>query len=294
MRRFLAHAAFLLCAATAWLPGRRPAENPAAFLAFLALCEAAVLWQTARGKGRAACGIGVILFLFLAVWQIAAKLNWLDPILFPTPEAVFMVFWTQRRQMAEGVVSSLTLLCAGYLLAIPMGSVCGMALGLSERMREVALPIARVLTPISPIVYAPYLVAVMPSFRSAASAVLFIGIFLPTVLSMTERARHIDPQVLELARVLRLSRREIVLEVSAPYLLPSVLGCLRQSFSTSFMLLTMAEMLGARSGMGYFIRKFADYADYAKVAAGIILVALVITGLNRLLDAAQRRLIRWH
>ena len=76
-------------------------------------------------------------------------------------------------------------------------------------------------------------------------------------------------------------------------MLPGVLSGLRSSLSSAFMLLTLAEMMGARSGLGYFIRNFADYANYTNVVAGIILVALVITLLNRGVTALERRLIRW-
>ena len=63
---------------------------------------------------------------------------------------------------------------------------------------------------------------------------------------------------------------------------------------SAFMLLTLAEMMGAHSGLGYFIRNFADYANYTNVLAGILLVALVITLLNRAVTALETRLVRWH
>ena len=285
---------FLLCVLLCLTGVRGGKHSPVMFLAALCLIEAAVAVSCVRGKNaRAAGDVGALLFLFFAVWQTVTHFGWVNSILFPTPEAVFAVFWTQRAEMAAGVLSSMGLLAVGFLLALPLGSVAGMAVGRSPRLRGAVLPAVRVLTPVSPIIYAPYLVAVMPSFRAAAAAVIFIGIFLPTLLSMSERAAHLDQTLLDTAQMLRLSRRETIFEVVVPYLFPSMLMSLRQSFSTSFMLLTMAEMLGSRTGMGYFIRKFADYADYTKVAAGILLVAAVITVLNRLLDRLSTRLVRW-
>ena len=75
--------------------------------------------------------------------------------------------------------------------------------------------------------------------------------------------------------------------------MPGILTGLRGSLSSAFMLLTLAEMMGA-SGLGYFIRNFADYANYTNVLAGILLVALVITLLNRAVAALETRLVRWH
>ena len=59
------------------------------------------------------------------------------------------------------------------------------------------------------------------------------------------------------------------------------------------MVLIMAEMIGATSGLGFFIKKYSDYADYTRVLAGIIIVGIVITILNALADLAEKKLIRW-
>jgi NitT/TauT family transport system permease protein len=287
------HILFALCVANCFL-FRNGGPLPLVLLLVLGFCEIAVSAASVKNRrSRTPGDIGAALFGFIAVWQFVCGLNLADPILFPPPAAVFQVFWTQRAVMALGVLSSLNLLALGFLLALPLGALAGMAAGLVPRLRGAVLPVARVLAPISPIIYAPYLVAIMPSFRAAAAAVIFIGIFLPALLSMSERAAHLDPALLEKAKLLRLSRAETVLKVAVPYLFPGMLGSLRQSFSSSFMLLTMAEMLGSHTGMGYFIRKFADYADYTKVAAGILLVAAVVTVLNKLLDLVQGKLVRW-
>lgn len=152
---------------------------------------------------------------------------------------------------------------------------------------------ARVLSPIPAIIYAPYLIALMPSFRSASAAVIVIGIFWPTFLQMVNRVLSLDSRIVDSALVLGLRRRELLFEVFLPWLLPGILSGLRTSLSSAFMLLTLAEMMGAHSGLGYFIRNFADYGNYTNVLAGILLVALVITLLNSALSVLERHLIRW-
>ena len=62
---------------------------------------------------------------------------------------------------------------------------------------------------------------------------------------------------------------------------------------TSFMLLSFAEMMGADSGLGFYIRYFADYGNYSKVIAGIILTATVILLLNRFLAFIEEIAVPW-
>ena len=82
-------------------------------------------------------------------------------------------------------------------------------------------------------------------------------------------------------------------QVILPYCLPHILSALPGNMRATFLCLTGAELLGARSGLGYFVKKFSDYANYTKVIAGIILMGVVVTLINILIDRISKRLVRW-
>ncbi|WP_093794246.1 hypothetical protein [Sporomusa acidovorans] len=56
------------------------------------------------------------------------------------------------------------------------------------------------------------------------------------------------------------------------------------------MILIFAEMMGASAGLGYFIKLYAEYANYTNVVAGIIMVGLVITILNKGVNILEKML----
>jgi NitT/TauT family transport system permease protein len=85
----------------------------------------------------------------------------------------------------------------------------------------------------------------------------------------------------------------MLLKVLLPYSIHGIISSLRVQLSSKFMLLVRAEMICAQSGLGFYIKKYSDYADYTRVAAGIIFIALVITGLNILISKAEKKLIKW-
>lgn len=62
-------------------------------------------------------------------------------------------------------------------------------------MKRILVPVGRVMAPIPAIIYAPYLIALMPSFRSASAMVLVIGIFWPAFLQMANRVDSLDRRV---------------------------------------------------------------------------------------------------
>ena len=266
------HILFAALMLSMYLPGNAKVKaSPICMTAACVLIELAVIYQLIRRKkARTAGDIGAIVFFVLLFWQVyTTRLGRGHIILVPTPEAVFSVFYTMRERMILGIFSSLSLLLIGFGVSLPLG----VALGL---------------------IYAPYLIAIMPSFRSASAMVLIIGIFWPTFLQMVARVGALDQRILDSARVLGLKQLELLWEVLLPWVMPGILTGLRGSLSSAFMLLTLAEMMGAHSGLGYFIRNFADYANYTNVLAGILLVALVITLLNRAVTALETCLVRWH
>ena len=59
------------------------------------------------------------------------------------------------------------------------------------------------------------------------------------------------------------------------------------------LMLVMAEMYGATSGLGYFVINYTNYANYANVVAGIIMVGIVVTVLDILVDALIRKTVKW-
>ncbi len=230
-------------------------------------------------------------FLF---WEVlTTKLNRMHPVLFPSPEAVFEVFATQWPALLQNVASSLELLFFGALTALAAGVLLGLLVGWVEGLRDVFTPIAQVLAPIPSVVFAPYLVAIMPSFRSASAMVIFLGLFWPTFLNTILRVASLDRRILDSARMLELGSFSMVGNILLPFMIPGVVSGLRVQLTSSIMMLTFAEMLGAKSGMGYYIINYTNFANYTNVLAGIIIVGLVVTALNGLIAFIEKHVVTW-
>ncbi|WP_294193236.1 ABC transporter permease subunit [uncultured Cloacibacillus sp.] len=268
----------------------------AMYVAALALIEcfyAAYLLR--RREAAAQCSAIACAAIFaLAAWELSAvNFKIANPILLPPPRDVFQAFWDCRGLMARGIFSSLALLCASMAIALAAGVTLGLFTGMSPFLRGVFLPIAKVLSPIPPVIYSPYAVALMPTFRSAAAAIIILGIFWPTFMGIINRAASMDRRIINSARALGLTRSEMIFQIMMPYLFPGIMAGLHVTLSTSFLLLTMAEMMGASSGLGYFIKNYSDYANYTNVIAGIILIGIVVSLLNALLSYSEKKLVRW-
>lgn len=268
-------------------------ESPVAYLAVLVFAEILFFIKYWKEKKKSTIDIAFVAFWFLGVWESAYKLGFTHPVLVPSPENVFYVFIEQKELMLAGVISSMVLLLWGVGLAVFFGVFLGLFTGWIPRLREAVVPIANVISPIPPLVYTPYVVAVMPTFKIASIFVIFSAVFWPTFQTMIARVSGMDPKIIQSAKVMNVSTPKMLFQVILPYTLPDIIGGLPGTLRGAFLCLTGAELLGATSGLGYFVKKFSDYADYTNVIAGIILMGIVVTIINLLVKELEHKLIKW-
>ena len=287
----LPHLLFLVLVFLILQPSVEGTKSYTAFLIIVIAVEAALL---ANWKKKAAIDIGIIVFVALILWEyITAKVGVKDAMLYPAPENVFNIFVTDYEKILEGVGSSLRLMGLAFALALFFGVGLGLIVGLSDRLSSTVLPIVRVISPIPPIIYSPYAVALLPSFRAASIFVITMTIFWSIFMNMVLSVRQIDRKIMDSARTLNLNQSSMILHVLLPYSLPGIINSVSVSVSTSFLVLTAAEMIGATSGLGWYIKYNADFANFTKVIAGIFVIGVVVTVLNALISLVKRLLIRW-
>ena len=104
---------------------------------------------------------------------------------------------------------------------------------------------------------------------------------------------HVDQRIIDSAKVLNVPKLEMLFTVILPAALPQIfLGC-NQGLSVSFILLTSAEMIGARDGMGYYVKYYSDFGDYTRTIAGLLVIGIVVIAVTFLFNALQKRMLKW-
>jgi NitT/TauT family transport system permease protein len=243
---------------------------------------------------KSAFDIASIIFAALLLWDIlSTKTALANPILFPPPENTFFVFVSHRKMIWEGFLNSMFLLIIGFSLALLSAVSLGVLIGWVTRLRNTFFPIVKVLSPIPALVYTPYLIGIMPSFRSASILVIFLGVFWPNLISMISFVGKVDRKIIDSAKSLNVKRATMLYKIILPYAIPTLIDGLSLGVTFSFMTLTVAEMIGSSSGMGYFVKRFADYGNYTNVLAGIIFIGIVVTILNSFINILKRKIVKW-
>lgn len=277
------------------IPGKAHPKTSLPFYCAAVIVQLLFVWRYfAGGKKRSTCHIAIVVWVLLIAWEVASTdLGITHPVLIPNPENVFATFPNRAEELLGNVVSSMLLLLEGFITSLIAATIIGLFVGWMPRVRETVYPIAHVLAPVPAIVFAPYLVLLLPSFKAAAVAVIFLGIFWPTLLNTILRVESMDRRTIDSARMLGLSTPTMIFRVLLPYLYPTIVTGLKTQLPAAMLMLVMAEMYGAQSGLGYFVINYTNYANYAYVVAGIIMVGIVVTILDSLVELLIRKTVKW-
>ena len=229
----------------------------------------------------------------IAGWELLTRNESINPVIFPEVSKVIGVFITAGQELLLGLGSSLKLLIPAYLGSIILGIGGGVFLGLNSYVRNTLMPYVHLLSPLPPTLFIPYAIAVLPTFQSASIFLIFIGTFWPIFLGALQGVLIIEKHYLDNAKTLGLKGNDFLFKVIIPAASPHILSGAGSALIMSLLILTMAEMFGAESGMGYFIQYYTDFAQYDYVIAGMIFNSAVILIALLFFEKLKKRILFW-
>ena len=241
---------------------------------------------------KSSSDIATILYAFLLFWDVSYKEGLVhNDLLIPAPEGLFYVFKTDKEYIKEMVLDSIQLLFLGFLLAIIFGTILGLIGGWYKRAREVVVPVSNVITLIPPVLITAWLIMWFP-FKQAAIAIIFLAVFWPTFQGMVQRVAQIDKKTIDAARVMGVSNFEMIYKIILPYCLPGIIISVSKSLRGAFMCLVAAEMIGINGGIGFYTETYKAYADYRRVLAGIVTIAILTTVIDIIVHQLEKRIVK--
>lgn len=295
----ITHLLFVILLLVQLLPDRSAKEvHTGALLAFAIGLEAVTLAVSFLIKKKESLSLLLdivgFIFVLLTLWSLAtAKFNVLNDLLFPAPGKVLHQFAEDREKILINIRSSLGITVKGFVLASIAAIPLGLFLGWNARLGGAATYISKFFSSIPPIVYIPYGIALLPTFQSVSVFVIFLATFWPVFAGTMSGVMHVDQRIIDSAKVLNVPKAEMLFSVLLPAALPQIfLGC-NQGLSVSFILLTSAEMIGARDGMGYYVKYYSDFGDYTRTITGLLVIGIVVIGVTFLFNLLQKRILRW-
>ncbi len=190
-------------------------------------------------------------------------------------------------------LSSLKRVFIGFCFAAVTGIVLGLAMGLIARLRMAFVPIIELLRPIPPLAWIPIAITLFGIGDLSSSFVIFIGAFYPIFTNTLLGVREVPITYIDAAKMLGASNWRIYRQVILPSALPSIFAGLRIGLGTAWACVVAAEMIAARSGLGYEIQLNRQLLQLDRVVAGMAVIGLIGVTMNTLMHWLELYCLPW-
>ncbi len=248
----------------------------------------------ARQVGKVAWRSALIIAL-AAWWELAPRLGLTDPAFFPPLSEVLAAGWALalNGQLWQHTSASVARAAGGFALALLYAVPLGLAIGWYRSLGEFLNPLIELLRNTAALALLPVFLLLLGIGEVSKVAMVVYACSWPLLLNTIAAVKQVDPLLIKSARTMGASARQLFLKVILPASVPTIFVGIRLASATSILVLVAAEMVGAKSGLGYLI----IYAQYSFLISdmyfGIIAITLIGVIFNSLLQIAERRLTAW-
>ncbi|SDC58777.1 taurine ABC transporter permease TauC [Paraburkholderia lycopersici] len=240
------------------------------------------------------------LAVLLAAWWLASHLQWLPPVLLPTPEATLrklISLYTDGfddATLMQHLGASLARIALAFALALVTAIPAGIAIATNRIARGVLDPVIEFYRPVPPLAYLPLMVIWFGIGELSKVLLIYLTIFAPLAIATAAGAGRVAKSRLLAASTLGATRRQLLLLVVLPSALPEILTGVRIALGAGWSTLVAAELIAATRGLGFMVYSASRFLVTDVVIAGILLIGAIALVLELGLRVLQRRLTPWH
>ena len=229
----------------------------------------------------------------LAIWGFVVYLFEVPEYIVPSPLHVARTFirdfGTITRNLVPTAIESFLGFFVGNLASIVIATIF-----VHQKTVEQALfPLAIIIRSIPIVAIAPILVLMLGNDMTPKVVIAALICFFPTLVNMVKGLSLVNPQALELMKVLSASKTEIFFKLRLYNSLPYLFAALKIAASASVIGAIVGEWIGSTEGIGALIIQATYNFDTGLLYATIAAAAIFSVLFTALISFIERRVVKW-
>ena len=249
----------------------------------------AVRWLIAFGKRS------LLVLALLALWEAVPRLGLADPTFLPPFSDVIAAGWqlAQSGELYDDAAASLLRALSGFLISVVLIVPLGLAVGWYARLGDLLNQFIEVCRNTAPLALLPVFILLLGIGELSKVTMVIYSCAWPLLLNTIAAVKQVDPLLIKSARTMGATPQQLFRKVILPAALPTIFVGIRLASASAMLVLVASEMVGAKAGLGYLI----IYSQYSflipQMYFGILGITVVGLAFNAVLEALERRLMRW-
>jgi NitT/TauT family transport system permease protein len=238
----------------------------------------------------------VIFLALISTWEIACRLEWLDPLFFPYPSSILEGFW--RLYISQGNIwLHLGLTMFAVVVGFAAGSVLGIGLaicvGMSDRLRRYLKPYVIVLEATPRIAIGPVIIAAFGFGWTSKTAIVMLVCFFAPFVNTLNGMISVDRDKVEMFRSMGAGRIQTFRKLLLPSALPEISAGLRLAMASALGGALVAEFIASNAGLGVLITQYTGTLNMASAFVCVLTLSALGYFIFRGMEAMDRFIIFW-
>ena len=231
----------------------------------------------------------------LVVWEIGARLGFIDTRFFPAPSSILATLWSMSRsgELWLHTSTSLVRLFWGFVLGGAPALVLGIVMGLSRPVRALVEPLIAATYPIPKSSILPLALLIFGLGEASKIFMVAVGVFFPVAINATTGVLEINKIYLDVGKNFKASRWNTFRTIALPGALPVIMTGIRLGIGMGLVLIAVAEMIGAKSGLGYMIWSAWETFAVEQMYVGLFVIAIIGFAVTIALNEIEKLLVPW-
>ncbi len=229
----------------------------------------------------------------LLLWQILVSLSGVPAFILPGPWPVAKALFSHLPLLCNHLATTFTEILLGLMLGTLLGTSSALAMILSPLLKRWMLPILVISQAIPVFALAPVLVLWLGYGMASKVAMAVLVIFFPVTASLYGGMQGVNPELLELARIMGATPPRVLAIIVLPSSLPAFASGLRVATAVAPIGAIIGEWVGASSGLGYTMLHANARSQIALMFAALAVLSAMSLALYFLMDRLLNRLVFW-
>jgi ABC-type nitrate/sulfonate/bicarbonate transport system permease component len=189
--------------------------------------------------------------------------------------------------------ASLARIMIGFSIAAGIAVPLGILMALNRYINAVVKPVFDLIKPMPPFAWISCAILWFGIGEPSKIFIIVIGTFVPCLLNSYMGIRLIEPELYDVIRMLGGNRKDEILQVGFPAAFPAIFAGLQISLSIAWTCVLSAELVSARSGLGFIIIQGMQLSQPELVLAGMVILAFWAWATTLLVTYLEKYLCPW-
>ncbi len=229
----------------------------------------------------------------IGVWAALVYILKVPTFVAPSPQLVAATLVGRFGILMTNLLPTAIEAISGFLLGNAAAILIATVFVHKKSMEQAFFPVVVLINTIPVVAKAPILVLLLGNGMEPKIAIAALICFFPTLVNMVRGLESVNPQSLELMKVLSASRREIFFKLRMPNALPYLFSALKIAASTAVIGAIVGEWIGSTTGIGALIIQSTYNFDSAMLYATVIVGSAFSVLFFLTITLIERLVVRW-